>query len=134
MNRLIARAYHLRATIEDLATTLDDEDALENVELFPVWEADMDYKTGERVRFAGILFVCLQDHTARDSWNPADAVSLWARVLIPDPEVIPEWEQPESTNAYQTGDKVCHNGKVWVSAVDNNVWEPGVYGWDEVTD
>ena len=24
------------------------------------------------------------------------------------------------------------NGKTWVSLVDNNVWEPGVYGWTEV--
>ena len=25
-----------------------------------------------------------------------------------------------------------HNDKIWVSIVDNNVWEPGVYGWEEV--
>lgn len=29
------------------------------------------------------------------------------------------------------GDKVTHNGKTWTSIVDNNVWEPGVYGWAE---
>ncbi len=132
MNQIITRAYQLRETIETLAATLSDTDALENVELFPLWEADEVYKVGDRVRFAGVLYVCLQSHNARDSWNPADAVSLWARVLIPDPSVIPEWEQPESTNPYKTGDKVRHNGKVWVSTVDNNVWEPGVYGWDEV--
>lgn len=33
-----------------------------------------------------------------------------------------------------TGDKVAHNGKTWVSDVDNNVWEPGVYGWIEQSD
>ena len=65
---------------------------------------------------------------------------VWAAVLmrdrisslIPDPDVIPEWEQPDSTNPYSKGDKVTHNGKTWVSDVDNNVWEPGVYGWSEV--
>lgn len=31
-----------------------------------------------------------------------------------------------------TGDKVRHNDKVWISIIDNNVWEPGVYGWNEV--
>lgn len=134
MNAIITRAYQLRETIEELAETLDDTSALENVELFPIWEADAAYEVGDRVRFAGILYVCLQSHIARDSWNPADAVSLWARVLIPDPEVIPEWEQPESTNPYMTGDKVRHNDKIWVSTVDNNVWEPGVYGWDEMTE
>lgn len=130
MSDIITRAYQLRETIESLAATLDDETALDNVELFPIWEADDSYKTGDRVRFAGVLFACLQDHNAQPKWNPADAVSLWARVLIPDPDVIPEWIQPESTNPYKTGDKVRHNGKVWVSTIDNNVWEPGVYGWD----
>jgi len=33
-----------------------------------------------------------------------------------------------------TGDKVRHNGKIWVSIADYNVWEPGVYGWEEVTE
>ena len=39
-------------------------------------------------------------------------------------------EQPDSTNPYSKGDKVTHNGKMWVSTIDNNVWEPGVYGWE----
>ena len=34
-------------------------------------------------------------------------------------------------DAYAKGAKVSHNGKHWVSTADNNVWEPGVYGWDE---
>ena len=41
------------------------------------------------------------------------------------------WEQPESTNPYMKGDKVTHAGRTWVSTIDNNVWEPGVYGWEE---
>lgn len=47
-------------------------------------------------------------------------------------DTIPEWEQPDSTNPYAKGDKVTHNGKTWQSTTDNNVWEPGVYGWEEV--
>jgi hypothetical protein len=30
------------------------------------------------------------------------------------------------------GDKVLHNEETWVSIIDNNVWEPGVYGWDKL--
>ena len=41
---------------------------------------------------------------------------------------IGEWEQPDSTNPYITGDRVKHNGKTWESLVDNNVWEPGAQG------
>lgn len=31
-----------------------------------------------------------------------------------------------------TDSKTSHNGKKWVSEIDGNVWEPGVYGWVEV--
>ena len=49
---------------------------------------------------------------------------------------IPEWEQPDSTNPYMTGDKVRFEGKVYQSLIDNNVWSPTAYpqGWEEVTE
>lgn len=126
------RAYQLRAVIEAAAVSLPDETALEAVELFPAWSAEAAYQTDDRVRYEGVLYRCLTGHEAQVAWTPTDAASLWARVLIPDPEVIPEWVQPDSTNPYMTGDKVTHNGKTWESTVDNNVWEPGVYGWTEI--
>lgn len=126
------KAMTLRVLIEKSATSLDDEDALKGVELFPKWAENEAYVIGDRVRYEGILYKCLIAHTSQSDWIPSDAVSLWARVLIPDPEVIPEWEQPESTNPYMKGDKVRHIGKVWVSDIDYNVYEPSVYGWDEV--
>ena len=65
-------------------------------------------------------------------WTPTEAPSLFAKVLIPDPDVIPKWEQPDSTNPYSKGDKVTHAGKTWESDLDGNVWAPGVYGWTEI--
>lgn len=124
--------------IEKAAVSLDDTDALKAVELFPEWSAAAHYDADQRVRYGGVLYRCLQSHDAQDGWNPADAPSLWAKVLIPDPEVIPEWEQPDSTNPYMKGDKVKHNGKTWISLIDGNVWEPGAVGtealWSEVAE
>ena len=46
---------------------------------------------------------------------------------------IEEWVQPEgSHDAYMTGDRVTYNGDTWESTVDNNTWEPGVYGWNVI--
>ena len=45
-------------------------------------------------------------------------------------EFYPEWA---AGVAYTAEYKVQHGGKTWVSDVDNNVWEPGVYGWSEVS-
>ena len=133
---LIELARKLRPLIEKASASLDDVDALDGVQLFPVWSPAGVYAAGERVSNNGILYRCLQGHTAQETWNPVDAPSLWAKVLIPDPDVIPAWEQPDSTNPYMKGDKVTHNGKTWASLVDNNTWEPGLTGtetvWTEV--
>lgn len=129
------RARILRPLIEKAATNLSDEDALDGVELFPQWSGEgVAYKTGDRVRYEELLYRVLTDHTSQSGWTPTAAPSLFARVLIEDPTIIPEWVQPDSTNPYMIGDKVTHNDKTWISTVDNNVWEPGVYGWDEVTE
>lgn len=112
---------------------VDDSTALRMREFYPLWEAGQDYTAGFRLRYGGLLYKVLQAHTSQETWAPDAAPSLFAKVLIPDENVIPEWEQPDSTNAYAKGDKVTHKGKTWVSDVDNNVWEPGIYGWIEVT-
>ena len=130
---LIELARKLRPFIEKAAAFLDDVDALEAVDLFPNWDDDShEYKVDDRVKFEGTLYRCLQAHTSQAGWTPVAASSLWAKVLIPDPDVVPDWEQPGSTNPYMKGDKVKFNDKVWVSTIDNNVWQPGVYGWEEV--
>ena len=138
MSDMVERARALRATIEDLATTLDDSVAAENVELFPSWSGNnVAYAEGDRVKFGGFLYKVLQNHTSQAGWSPDVAPSLFAKVLIPDPDVIPVWEQPDSTNPYMAGDKVHYpdeNGPVYESLIDNNIWSPNDYpaGWQIV--
>lgn len=108
-----------------------DEMSLQVPNLYPTWKVGVDYIKDSRVLFNETLYKVLMNHTSQEDWNPEVAPSLFAKVLIPDENVIPEWEQPESTNPYMIGDKVTHNGKTWVSTIDGNVWEPGVYGWEE---
>ena len=128
----LARAMELRAIIEEAMSKEDDSIVLETPQLLPEWKADIAYKTGKKIQYGGIVWKVLHDHTSQEGWEPGAAPSLFAEVLIPDPDVIPEWKQPDSTNPYMSGDKVTHNGSTWVSTIDNNVWEPGVYGWDQV--
>ena len=127
---LLELAQKLRPYIEKAAISLSDEDALEAVNLFPNWTPDADrYEKDARVNYEGILYKCLQAHIPQAAWTPTAAPSLWAKVLIPDANVIPEWEQPDSTNPYMKGDKVTFNGVTYESTIDNNVWAPNVYGW-----
>lgn len=131
---LIELATKLRPLIEKAVQNLGETDALEAVCLYPKWHEGEQYATGSRVQHDGTLYTVLQDHKSQSDWKPGDAPSLFAKVLISDPDVIPEWEQPDSTNPYSKGDKVSHNGKIWESDYDTNVWEPGVFGWHEVTE
>lgn len=134
---LIEYARQLRPLIEKAAQSLTDKEALDAVALYPKWSGEgVEYEAGLRVRYENVLYSVLQNHTSQPGWTPPAAPSLFAKVLIPDPSVIPEWEQPSSTNPYMKGDKVRHNGKIWGSLIDNNVWEPGAVGteslWAEV--
>lgn len=129
-----SEAQSFIAALIELRTSATDEQALEAVSIYPVWKECISYISGERVRYNDTLYKVLQNHTSQADWTPDVASALFTKVLITDPEVIPEWIQPDSTNPYQTGDKVTHNGTTWISTVNNNVWEPGVYGWDEVSE
>lgn len=123
-------AYKLRKLIEQSATTLNDADALEGIELFPLWKTDTAYEVGDRIRFNGVLYKCVQAHTSQPSWTPDITPALWTEVSIDE---FPEWKQPTGAqDAYRIGDKVSHLEKHWISVIDYNVYEPSVYGWDEV--
>lgn len=128
-----SEALKYRNHIEKAAQSLPVEDALEVPTLYPKWAPDVICEVDKRYYYNNVLYSCLQTHTTQANWTPDTTPSLFAKVLIPDTNATPEWEQPDSTNPYMTGDKVTHNGFTWVSDVDNNVWEPGVYGWTQVT-
>ena len=128
-------ARKLRPLIEKAALSLDDTDALEAVELYPRWSGKgVDYIKDRRVSFNNVLYRVLQSHTSQETWMPDVTPSLFAKVLIPDPDVIPDWEQPDSTNPYMKGDKVRFDNKIYESAIDNNIWSPTAYpaGWVEI--
>lgn len=127
-------AVEFRSTVDAILTTLNDEQAAAAPILFPVWQANVEYKVGDRVRYNGKLYKVIQDHNSQIGWEPIYAASLFASLLIDEENnTILAWIQPDATNAYQKGDKVIHNRIFWVSTVNSNVWEPGTVNapWQE---
>lgn len=123
-------AFDYRRKIETAASQQSDELALQSVELFPKWEAGINVTAGDRYQYNSVLYRVVQSHTTQDNWTPDITPALWTVVSLDE---WPEWVQPvSSSDAYNKGDKVSHDGKRWVSDVDANVWAPGVYGWSEV--
>lgn len=113
------------------AGNIDDTTAGEHAELFAAWTYPTAYAVGNIRRHGEKLYRCLEAHTSQETWTPDVSPSLW--VAISDPaEAWPAWSQPiGATDAYMEGAQVSHKEKHWTSDVDNNVWEPGVYGWTE---
>ena len=121
------KAKQLRALIEQLAVTLDDETALTGVELFPTWVVGKAYAVNDRTQYNGTLYKCIQAHTSQTDWMPSATPALWKTVSVDE---YPEWVQPTGAHdAYNIGDKVTYNGQRYVCTSDGNVYAPDVYGW-----
>lgn len=128
-SKLDAAVKGFRKKVEMASASVDDTEAVEIIELFPKWESGRSVSVGERFQYSGKLYKCVQAHTTQSDWTPDITPALWVVVSI---EEYPEWIQPIGAHdAYAAGAKVSHNGKHWISTVDSNVWEPGVYGWNE---
>lgn len=128
------RARQLRRLIEQAVVSLPDEDAIECPMLFEAWVPGIYVEAGARMEYGDKLYKCVQAHTTAAEWPPDATPALWTEVAKPGE--IPVWRRPTGAqDAYRAWDKVHYPGEndpVWVSTVDNNVWEPGVYGWEVV--
>ena len=131
-----SHAIKLRDMMHKAAVSLDDEDALEAVELFPAWAIGKAYATDERIRYGEKLYRCVQAHTSQADWTPDAAPALWTEVARPGE--IPVWKQPTGAqDAYHKGDRVRYPdeaGAVYESLTDGNVWPPEAYpeGWKKI--
>lgn len=114
--------------------TFDETTIVEHADLFEDWQPNVDYKAKKLLRHKGEMFAVLQAHRSQDNWEPGMVPALYKKIADPSIE-YPPWSQPISAqDAYMTGDKCSDEGRCWVSTVDNNVWKPGVYGWDVVAE
>ena len=119
------------AQMDEALSVIPDEDAPDAMALFRKWEPGLNLVLGQRLQHGGKLYKVNQAHTSQEGWEPDKTPALFTEIAKPGE--IPEWKQPTGAqDAYAKGDKVRHSGKVWESGYDNNVWEPGVFGWTEV--
>lgn len=118
------------------AANLTDEQAMQIADLYPDWAAMKAYPENEIVKY-GVnadgetqLYKVIQAHTSQADWTPDTAASLYKKIGFTD-EGVSIWTQPlGATDAYMKGDVVSFENQLWKSTVDNNVWQPGVYGWE----
>lgn len=116
-----------------ITNTLTDEEANEFSLLFEEWSPSGVYKIGDRIRYNGVLYKCLEDNNVTMETPPSVIPSVWTEIFAEAvSEEIPVWEQPKEGNGYADGDRVIHNDIIYISQVDNNIWEPGIAGTESL--
>lgn len=112
---------------------LDHITITEHPKLFSEWDENWTGKAGTIVQDGEKLYRSIHDvTTTAQNTKPSETPSMWTRIGNPTEE-YPEWVQPIGAHdAYALNAKVSHNNKNWRSIVNNNCWQPGVYGWEEV--
>jgi hypothetical protein len=111
---------------------VDDELIQGNAALFPLWDENFTGRAGTIVQDEGNLYRSIHDVGTGQNTKPAATPSMWTRIGNPADE-YPEWIQPIGAHdAYTSGAKVSYNGAHWESTVNGNVWQPGVYGWQQL--
>ncbi|MFW5793586.1 MAG: carbohydrate-binding protein, partial [Bacteroidota bacterium] len=135
IHTLINKEEHFKQYIADNNFTIDLdqplEDLRESAEIFfniPEWQPGIPVEEGDQLRWNNILYDVVHGHTTQSNWEPQDTPAMFT-VATPI-GLIADWKAPTGAHdAYNTGDKVRHDNEIWTSTINDNVWEPGVYGW-----
>lgn len=126
-----ARAVQLFAGNLNLSET----EAMEIADLYEPWMPEKKYPPDKILKY-GVnqdgetqLYRTISEHTSQANWQPNTTPALYKPIGFTD-EGVSIWTQPLGAHdAYHKGDIVSHNDKLWVSDIDSNTYEPGVYGW-----
>lgn len=99
---ILENARKLRTIIEQAVESLDDNTALEAIQLHPDWATGIAYAQGYKVQSGGKLWRVVQAHTSQTGWEPENAASLW--------------EQVNETNAGTLDDPIPYDGNMELTA------------------
>ena len=116
------------------AEKINDCTIARHAQLFPEWNEGWTGDRGALVREGDELFRAIHPvQDASQNTRPSENPGMWLRVSVAENgfsvwiPIIPGVNEP-----HNRGDRVMHNGILWESTIYGNVWEPGVFGWNEV--
>lgn len=114
------------------AGQVDNTTILENASLFSSWGPSITYTKNAICRHGGAVYRCSQEHKSQEN-VPPNLGNFWEKIGTSLEEFL-SWAQPiGAADAYSAGSKVKHKEEYWVSTENDNIWEPGVRGWQRTT-
>ena len=74
----------IKQLMQEQVAQQSDEQALENIELFPTWQSKIGVQVNQwdRLYFDDKLFKVLQTHTPQEDWRPDTTASLYVQVVL----------------------------------------------------
>ena len=110
------------------------------------WAVGITYQAGDKVNYNGLVYECVQPHTAHSStWTP-DSVPMWQKIGVASQDATTNTNTDTNTDTntntgeilewsgnnivYRKGDKVKYQGFTFKARLNNHVsqntpgWEP----------
>ena len=114
--------FKIREIIEKASASLEDTDALDAVELFPLWAVGIAYSAGERVQYDGKLYKVVQAHTSQADWTPPLVPALFTEVAAQGQGDTPDNPIPYNNNMELVKDKYySQSGVVYICFRDTGI-------------
>ena len=140
LNMTLQMAEQYFRALQMFANSLDEEKAMEVAYMYDPWEIGKSYNVGDFLTYGvnGVgdpqLYKVVQSHTSQADWRPDITPALYVAIGL-DEQGYPVWSQPTGAHdAYNKGDIVDYNGKLYESTMDGNTYSPVDYpaGWKEI--
>lgn len=138
----LKNAEQFRKVVQLFAGSLDEEKAQTVASVYDPYEVDHAYVVGDYFTY-GVnnvgdpqLYKVVQPHTSQADWKPDQLPALYTPIGLTETGYA-VWSQPTGAHdAYDTGDIVSYNGKLYRSLIDGNTRSPDAYpaGWEIYTE
>ena len=118
--------FKIREIIEKASASLEDTDALDAVELFPLWAVGVLYEVKDGVKprlvYNDKLYRVEQTHTSQADWTPDITPALYSEVAAQGQGDTPDNPIPYNNNMELVKDKYySQSGVVYVCFRDTGI-------------
>ena len=138
MNNKLQTWEQIGRALQMFAQTLTSEEAMEIATLYPPYEIGKNYMAGVFITYGKNevgdpqLYKVIQNHISQADWLPSATPSLYEPIGLNE-SGYPIWSKPSGAHdAYNKGDIVDYNERLYKSLIDGNVYSPDEYpsGWE----
>ena len=111
---ILEQAKTIRADMDSAGAVLTDEQALESMNLYQLWEVGIDYVVNDRRRYKERLYKCAQAHTSQADWTPDVATSLWTPLDVEHTGTLEDPIPAVSGMEYVKGKYYSEDGTIYL--------------------